>query len=312
MEEGGQKQQVRKRKPGGGRKRKNPLYDAETILKNLQEAAAAAYQETEPAEDGSVHHPTLAQIGEKIGANPIKVRKLLITAGVYESEIADQVRECFRKYQKLFEAQWKSGGENGLEAQEKPGGRSDAESFVHKHAIEAVMRELKLSRASVTSYLPYSKTVYFPAGCDTDCISAGAQRVRRIRERGKLSKRFIRQLEQCGFRPKEREFTKLADELWQLIVIHQGCHFKTVGGLNFTYRVGEKNGVAGRELFFDRKEKSITKSTVDKAFQKALELVAADRESGGKGKIQGPKKLGTFGASYIYGIFVRIGIVCPQ
>ena len=36
------------------------------------------------------------------------------------------------------------------------------------------------------------------------------------------------------------------------------------------------------------------------AFRKALEL---------GGAVAGPKKLGTFGASYLYPVFVRIGVI---
>ena len=57
-----------------------------------------------------------------------------------------------------------------------------------------------------------------------------------------------------------------ADNLWNAIVAFQGYPFKTSKGLSFTYKV------KGGELFFTRKEKSITRSTVDIAFQKALEL----------------------------------------
>ena len=61
----------------------------------------------------------------------IKVRKLLITAGVYESEIADAVNASFE-------------GKQGIP---------------YKEALEAVAAELNLSKASVTSYLPYKKVL---------------------------------------------------------------------------------------------------------------------------------------------------------
>ena len=40
---------------------------------------------------------------------------------------------------------------------------------------------LKLSKASVTSYLPYEKGVYFPSAADKEKISVGAERQRRYR-----------------------------------------------------------------------------------------------------------------------------------
>ena len=41
---------------------------------------------------------SLQTIGDELGLNPIKVRKLLITAGVYESEVAEKVKNTFEEY----------------------------------------------------------------------------------------------------------------------------------------------------------------------------------------------------------------------
>ena len=56
-------------------------------------------------------------------------------------------------------------------------------------------------------------------------------------------------------------------------------------------------------MFVDRKEKSITKATIMLAFQKALQI------QNEQGCVSGPKKLGSFGASYLYPIFLRIGFI---
>ncbi len=40
------------------------------------------------------------QIADALNLNPIKVRKLLITAGVYESEVAEKVQDTFEEYRK--------------------------------------------------------------------------------------------------------------------------------------------------------------------------------------------------------------------
>ena len=50
----------------------------------------------------------------------------------------------------------------------------------------------------------------------------------------------------------------------------------------------------------DRKKESITQASIIRAFWRALDK---DR------KICGPKELGGAGASYLYPIFVRIGVV---
>ena len=75
------------RKPGGGRKKLKPEYDAGKSLKEQMDAAALY------GEDCS-----LQSIADALNLNPIKVRKLLITAGVYESDVAEKVKNTFEEY----------------------------------------------------------------------------------------------------------------------------------------------------------------------------------------------------------------------
>ena len=69
------------RKPGGGRKPSKPEYSAEWNLTQQMDAAVIRYK------DGM----TLQAIADALSLNPIKVRKLLITAGIYESDVAKMV-----------------------------------------------------------------------------------------------------------------------------------------------------------------------------------------------------------------------------
>lgn len=82
--------------------------------------------------------------------------------------------------------------------------------------------------------------------------------------------------------------------MWKLLLYLQGCVFLTAKGLKFTYKI------KGGEMFVNRKSKSITQATVFMAFRKAMEL---------GGDVAGPKRLGTFGASYLYPIFVKLGVI---
>ncbi len=84
------------------------------------------------------------------------------------------------------------------------------------------------------------------------------------------------------------------DRLWEVIGLFAGDSFQTAKGLEFSYVV------KGGELFISRKEKSITKSTVDMAFRRARELDWV---------VTGPKKLGVFGASYLYPVFLSLGLI---
>ena len=79
----GEKRAYKPRKPGGGRKKLKPEYDAGRNLKEQMEKAVALYD----------YEMSLQAIGEELGLNPIKVRKLLITAGVYESDVAEKVQD---------------------------------------------------------------------------------------------------------------------------------------------------------------------------------------------------------------------------
>ncbi len=88
----------------------------------------------------------------------------------------------------------------------------------------------------------------------------------------------------------------LADELdfWRRFCELAGEKITTLRGLDFSFEI------KGNEIFFDRKEKSVTLATVIKAYRKAMELNALGIE------ITGPKQLGVFGASYLYPIIMRI------
>ena len=86
--------------------------------------------------------------------NTIKVRKLLITAGVYQSDIADTVQQTFQSFRTTQD---------------------------YKTGVSSTMAALQLSRPSVTSYLPYEKGVYFPENADAANISTGAERQRHYR-----------------------------------------------------------------------------------------------------------------------------------
>lgn len=81
------------------------------------------------------------------------------------------------------------------------------------------------------------------------------------------------------------------ENLWERITARQGTVFHTKKGLPFTYYI------KGGELFTDRRERSITKSTFEKACQKLLEHPE---------EITGPKKLNVYGAPYVWAILTVV------
>ena len=234
------------RKPGGGRKKLKPEYDAGKNLKEQMESAVVLYDS----------EMSLQAIGDELGLNPIKVRKLLITAGVYESEVAEKVKNTFEEYR---------------------------ETQDYKTSILSTSSTLQLSKASVTSYLPYKKGVYYSSTADKEKISVGAERQRRYRA-----------MKRWRSDPTEENF-------WVVVLGYAGVKFKTYSGLPFSYEVRKgRNGEYTRELWIDRREKSksLAWSSVLLALGNIKEVV--DR----------PKALGDIrGVTYIYGMFYRFGLI---
>ena len=249
-----------KRKPGGGRKPSKPDYNPSAILQNQMDTAVDLYS--------TVDHPSLQNIADELDLNPIKVRKLLITAGVYKSDAADQVQQIFGTHR-----------EAGLS---------------HTEAIAATMKELNLSKASVTSYLPYEKGVYFPAETDSANLSVGAERIRRMRKRDKIIEKVrIEQTEEA---------------LWAAVIEFQGYKFRTYSGLVFSYSLKKGRGdTYTKELFIDRREnsKSLAWSSVLLAFHNIPSIGSV---------VDRPKALGDIrGVTYIYAMFYRFGLIdAPQ
>ena len=245
----------------------------QTISQPLLDTAASLYCSASP-------HPTLKSISDQLKSQghlditPLKVRRLLITAGVYKSELASQIQSLYDSGKTITE----------------------------------IMGIMHLSRTSVHSYLPY-------------VINADDEET----EEENLCQRPISLEQQKRCEQAMEQFQKdwKGESLWEVITAFAGCTFVTSKGLKFTYEVKQnRHGEPTNELVISRKEKTVTKATVIKAYEKLLELSAEDSEDGitaDQAKesvpprfpipLSGPKKLGTFGASYLYPIFIKLGLI---
>ena len=235
------------RKSGGGRKKLKPEYDAGKNLKEQMESAVALYD----------FEMSLQAIGEALGLNQIKIRKMLITAGVYESEVAEKVKNTFEEYR---------------------------ETQDYKTSVLSTANALQLSKASVTSYLPYQKGVYFPSTASKEKISVGAERQRRYRA-----------MKRWRDEPTEENF-------WGMVLTYAGVKFKTYSGLPFSYGIKKgRNGEYTKELWIDRRENS--KSLAWSSIVLALKNIKGE-------VVERPKALGDIrGVTYIYGMFYRFGLI---
>ena len=125
-----------------GRKKLKPDYDPKKIMQELIDITKELYDKEN----------SYRQIARELELSVSKVIKLLITGGVYYSDIC-------RKINKLYSL-----------------GKT----------IPEIQKSLNISRASVQAYLPYKKCVY-----NAKELSLNAERIRRYRQRKKAKKDVI-------------------------------------------------------------------------------------------------------------------------
>lgn len=116
------------------RPKKKPAYDAEKIMKELIAAVVDSYDET----------GELKFTAEEFDMSALKIRKLLITAGVYSNEISDEVNDLYESGKTIAEIRQITG----------------------------------LGKSSVNGYLPYTKAIYKP-----EELSLNAERINVFRSR---------------------------------------------------------------------------------------------------------------------------------
>ena len=259
-----------------GRPQKKPDYNVGQINHEYLESVSKAYKEVVeknkksscPLDSDS--YQLIAEEAKQFKVSPMKMRKLLITAGVYATDTSRLIA------------------------------RLDAEGKTQAEISDIT----GLKRASINGYLPYKKVIYK----NTES-SVGADRIRLMRERKVSCKNLVIAISavtnsygngilDCN----ENIFSGLDEMLWNVLLRHENFAFTTARGLKFKYTI------KGGELFVNRKEnsKSLTKSSIFMAFHNAIRLQCQD------GFVKGPKKLGTFGASYLYAIFMKVGIITDK
>lgn len=171
-------------------------------------------------------------------------------------------------------------------------------------------KQIKIAIATLNSMLPYEKGVY-----NLSDVSNAAENCRVYRER-KEAVLALSNVVQDGTEEEQKY------ALWRCVCLFSGYPFRTSGrgtraGANFKYEVSKAPGNSGRryegenvegfgnELWIiqngEKKEKSISRSSVDYAF-------SIVQEKGGAAVI-GPKQLKVYGSSYVWAIFRRVGLI---
>ena len=146
-------------------------------MQEFMDAIADAFGSYDDRDDDTA--PGLNAVAAEFGITALKARKLLIMAGVYSTALSRRIAELHS---------------NGAK-------------------IEQMMEITELSRASVHSYLPYTKIPYNLAE-----LSVNADRIRLYRERRAACREFRDRI-------KQTEMTKIEQEeaLWELMSRLAGC-----------------------------------------------------------------------------------------
>lgn len=122
-----------------------PDYNANQITNDLINAVVESYEKTK----------VLKLTDKEFNMSAPKVRKMLITAGVYHSEIIDRVNDLYKQ---------------GM-------------------SMDQMIEITDLKKSSISGYLPYSKVIYKP-----EMISVNAARIKAYRERKEIVDRLQRKV----------------------------------------------------------------------------------------------------------------------
>ena len=209
-------------------------------------------------------------VAKNMGISPMKVRKLLITAGVYKTELSEEIAGLYA---------------DGL-------------------AIKDIAVILNMSFASVSSYLPYNHSAYKLPDRSVNADSAARARNR------KKAKDALKADIQSGndWSGSDGSLWKVISMYQGVRFRTSGRGKEHIGCVAFSYEIkkSSRTGNYTNELLFSTREqgKSITRSSVELALKDALKVQERD------GCVKGPKAIGQiFGISYLYAMFVTWGLI---
>ena len=257
------------------RPKKKPGYDREAEIADLITTAAALFDVPyDDRIDRPEDAPSIVSVAEEMETTILRVRKLLITAGMFSTTISRQVQE--------------------LESQ----GRT----------IPEIMRITKLGKASVYSYLPYKKgaynlpdpTLYSEQGARYRARKKACEELRSAigaENQSMALWKTVIAFQHYPFTTAGRGKEHIGATKFKYTVSEESGR----GGHHYD---GESIPGFGNEMIVTGHDKSISRSTVELALKNAL------TEQERSGFVSGPKKLMVPGAaSYLYVMFIRFGVI---
>ena len=254
------------------KKNTNPALSMEQLLSQAIELFQEPYDDRD---ERDAFLPSLRSVADQLNTTILRVRKLLITAEYFSTKTSRTVQ--------------------ALVAEGK--------------SVEEIMAVTGLGRASVNSYLPYKNLAFL---LDQTTVNADRHRV------------FRRRVKAVNELQSHMDSPDVEVWLWKAIIAFEGYPFRTSGrgsreGTKFKYEMSREPGKSGRHyngenvdgfgnelwIIVDgvKRDKSISRSTVELGYKKAREL----------GVVRGPKILGLPGAgSYLWPVLIRFGVCTAE
>ena len=234
--------------------KKHPDYDPVALSKEMITKMAEAFGRYDDRKGREQQRMTLNEAAALFGITSLKARKILITAGVYSTAVSRKVQDLYRS------------------------GRNVAE----------IGRILNLSKASVHSYLPYSKMIY-----KMNRFSTTAEKELLYRKRKKAKAALAHAV------TEENLWSAL--EIFQQYPFHLTRATDETGRMKFTYRLSVPGaGRAGASLVLEPDGMTISMAEVLTAFDRILRL---------QDMTGNPDQLGIPNDSYLYAILLGIGLI---
>ncbi len=234
--------------------KKHPDYDSVALTKEMMTRMAEAFGRYDDQIVREQQHMTLNEAAAQFGITSLKARKILITAGVYSTAVSREVQDLYRR------------------------GRS----------VEEIGRILDLSRASIHSYLPYSKMIY-----KMERLSTTAERELLYRKRKKAKADLA-----CA---ATEENLLGALEIFQQYPFYLSQGTDKARSMKFTYRMSvPAAGRTGTSLVLEPDGMTISMTEVLMVFDRILRLQDMT------GSLD---QMGIPNDSFLYAILLGIGLI---
>ena len=209
-------------------------------------------------------------VAKAIGISPMKVRKLLITAGEYKTELSEEIADL------------------------------SAEGL----SITEIATLLNMSFASVSSYLPYNHSAYKLPDRSVEADSAARARMRK-KAKDALKADIRKNSDWSG---SEGSLWNLVTLYQGVRFKTSGRGKEHIGHVAFTYEIkkSSRTGEYIDELIFSTREqgKTVTRSSVELALKDALDVQNRD------GFVKNPQTIGQILViCYLYSMFHAWGLI---